>query len=798
MKKIYLISLISVFSLNLFCQFDWTKYPDNPVMVPGPSGEWDEQSIEPGSVVYHDSIYHMWYNGSKHLDPNRIGYATSPDGINWTKDTNNPVLDLGQDGAWDDLHIYAGQVVVIDSIFHMWYTGQDYYIRDHCIGHATSPDGINWTKDTNNPALKKGDVGDWDDVSVYAASVIYDGGEYHMWYGGWNSTEGQVGHATSPDGFNWTKDPLNPVLTCETEEWDYPQVTATTVLYDGNTYHMWYHSGGWYSQIGYATSKDGSAWTKYANNPVLTMGSTGDWDGFSVSSAAVIDSCGVKYKIWYRGAPTSVDASIGYAESMVPAWKQMTSMDITRGGAVSCVIDSMIYIFGGVDKYTQTVDSADVYNTQTDEWSDLAPVPMDLSGPPVGDIDGKIYFTGGWQRTGSTWITLDSTFAYDPEADSWEMKKECPKKIGGYASCVLNDKLYLFGGLKDWPENDISGQKDALVYDPATDTWDSLPDMLYAHGDGSSACVHDGKIYVLGGLTWISGSESNIIAKAEMYDPVENAWTALADMPVPVAGHINLVYEDKIYVIGGDSTFSTAKSICTNIIQEYDPSTNLWRKMHGMPFNRSGMMGQKVDNFSYLIGGYPHDSRDFPSVLSEVWKFDLRELKPFTYATGVSLDKDTLDLFIDATGVLVATVYPADASDPSVSWYSDLSWPVIATVKDGIVTGLNEGGTYIYITTNDGHFKDSCFVRVITTRITNNEARGFKLYPNPASDLITLEFKSPGTHMIRLTNLNGQLMYNKRMEGNSHQIDLSSFLKGVYLITVTSRDYVRTEKIIKQ
>ena len=54
------------------------------------------------------------------------------------------------------------------------------------------------------------------------SSVIYDDNEFHMWYGAWNgsSTENRIGHATSLDGVTWTKDPLNPVLTMESGAWD--------------------------------------------------------------------------------------------------------------------------------------------------------------------------------------------------------------------------------------------------------------------------------------------------------------------------------------------------------------------------------------------------------------------------------------------------------------------------------------------------------------------------------------------------------------------------------------------------
>jgi hypothetical protein len=350
MKKIYLFSILSIFSLNLFCQYFWEKHPDNPVLVPGPSGEWDEDIISPNSVIYYDNIYHMWYSNGKAGLTSRIGHATSPDGIAWTKDINNPVLDVGPDGDWDDNGISGSKVLVIDSILHMWYTGSDYLTKDRSIGHATSLDGITWTKDTNNPVLEKGDVGEWDDLGVYSVSVIYDGSEYHLCYNGWNVTATQVGHATSPDGVTWTKDPLNPVLTYEAEKWDYTSVYASTVLFDSNSYHMWYVGGGgkdWH--MGYATSVDGSVWTKWPDNPIFSKESTGSWDSYSVNSAIVIDSSGVKYKMWYFGSQTSITGSIGYAESdtRIPYLSVIDSkpvFDKTDIVVAEIVLDGTIYI----------------------------------------------------------------------------------------------------------------------------------------------------------------------------------------------------------------------------------------------------------------------------------------------------------------------------------------------------------------------------------------------------------------------------------------------------------------------
>ena len=71
------------------------------------------------------------------------------------------------------------------------------------------------------------------------------------------------------------------------------------------------------------------------------------------------------------------------------------------------------------------------------------------------------------------------------------------------------------------------------------------------------------------------------------------------------------------------------------------------------------------------------------------------------------------------------------------------------------------------------------------------------IYPIPANDLLIIETNKVGLYSIELNSINGQLLYTDRMEGPTHQIDLSSFQKGVYLIKVRSKDYVRTEKIIK-
>lgn len=310
-------------------------------------------------------------------------------------------------------------------------------------------------------------------------------------------------------------------------------------------------------------------------------------------------------------------------------WEQLQSMNIAKGGSQSCVIDNMIYVFGGCDSSVAALNSAEVYNTVTDEWSDLASIPIDIYESNAEAINNKIYIVGAWRNIGTTWITIDSTFEYDPKGNSWKTKKEFPFSTGANTSCVLNDKLYILGGLKDFADKDTSGQKQAMFYDPAKDSWTILPSMLYSRGEGATASVYDDKIYVFGGLHAISETPERlfIVGKTEMYDPVLNKWTELANIPIPVVNHISVVHNDKIYLFGGDiGTFKTWQSFGSNIIQEYDPSIDKWTIMEGMPFNLGNMTGQKVGNYVYIIGGYP-SSRMFRQPKSEVWRLNLDYLK---------------------------------------------------------------------------------------------------------------------------------------------------------------------------
>ena len=86
--------------------------------------------------------------------------------------------------------------------------------------------------------------------------------------------------------------------------------------------------------------------------------------------------------------------------------------------------------------------------------------------------------------------------------------------------------------------------------------------------------------------------------------------------------------------------------------------------------------------------------------------------------TGVTLNKDTLELFYGASELLTAAVTPDNAGDKSVTWTS--SDPGVATVdENGNVTATGVGTATITATTTDGDKTAACTVTV-TKSITDD------------------------------------------------------------------------------
>jgi uncharacterized protein YjdB len=91
-------------------------------------------------------------------------------------------------------------------------------------------------------------------------------------------------------------------------------------------------------------------------------------------------------------------------------------------------------------------------------------------------------------------------------------------------------------------------------------------------------------------------------------------------------------------------------------------------------------------------------------------RFILRKSVPRIPVTGIALDYASLSINTGGYKTLVATISPANATNPNVIWASDDT--NVADVVDGVVEAVGAGTCTITATTEEGGFTDTCAVSV--------------------------------------------------------------------------------------
>ena len=309
--------IISLFTLGIVNPAETYMIVKDPHPVPwmlggvvldlGGPGDWDEKSIESPTVIrLEKGSYAMWYRGQTYADKiGRIMYATSGDGLNWTKKGVVMIPTEQYEGEKVD----PMTVISEGGVYKMWYGGQ---ASGGCVCYATSPDGINWTKYDSNPVLKK-TSGNWDNEGAGGQhKVIKSGDKYIMYYKGYGSNApGWVyyGMAESSDGIHWAK--KGKALSPELEIGDTTAFRNLAAFRIDSYYCIMYAMAN-NLQLFLASSKDGKKYTK--NGLVFPKGKTpsGYDEKWATSPCVLTEENTVR--MWYEGGDIDGRVRILYAE----------------------------------------------------------------------------------------------------------------------------------------------------------------------------------------------------------------------------------------------------------------------------------------------------------------------------------------------------------------------------------------------------------------------------------------------------------------------------------------------------
>ena len=261
-------------------------------------------------------------------------------------------------------------------------------------------------------------------------------------------------------------------------------------------------------------------------------------------------------------------------------WSPLTSALEPRVEGHSAYIDGKIYVFGGFQ--TQDIvptDKNEVYDIATDTWSTFEPLPHPVTHVGSAEVDGKVWLAGGFALLDYTQI-VDHVWIYDPVTDSWTAGPSLPAKRSAGAMVRLGRKLHYFSGLIN--RNDNTGDHYVLDLDEpgGPKTWTTAAPMP-APRDHLSGVSLGGKIYAIGGQFGhdLDPQDTDLV---HMYDPATDSWTELAGLPF-IRSHYEpgtVAVDGKILIAGG----RTGTQNCTDDITVYDPKTDQWNLLYDMPY----------------------------------------------------------------------------------------------------------------------------------------------------------------------------------------------------------------------
>ncbi|MEE8428525.1 MAG: hypothetical protein V3S33_03370 [Gammaproteobacteria bacterium] len=265
--------------------FQWEVISKAALVGPDPTGNIRDHGVGfPYVLPRSDGPWLMYYGTwggdwtRKQELTNRIGLALSYDqGLTWQV-AKEDMLPSGPPGSFD-----AGAIPSVNVLrsgkddYVMWYTAAEKYIRFGAInqgilhiGTARSRDGINWEK-LDQPALRAREgVADPYEACLARPTVLMLDGIYHMWFGVYDmapdsrpsnmdgvekspSPEGtkragagsyRIEYARSADGVNWTRFPDQPVLSLTPGGFDSSSQTYASVVDMGDQLWLFYTGDG--------------------------------------------------------------------------------------------------------------------------------------------------------------------------------------------------------------------------------------------------------------------------------------------------------------------------------------------------------------------------------------------------------------------------------------------------------------------------------------------------------------------------------------------------------------------------
>ncbi|MFO0759550.1 MAG: kelch repeat-containing protein [Byssovorax sp.] len=291
--------------------------------------------------------------------------------------------------------------------------------------------------------------------------------------------------------------------------------------------------------------------------------------------------------------------------------------------------DGRVLVVGG--PFPGNASGVDLFSPATGQWSAGPPMPLArVEHTATLLADGRVLVAGG-NNDGPLFTAL----LYVPSKKVWADAGSLHLPRRGHTSTLLPDgRVLVTGGILPSDAANLNPPElgVAELYDLQKNGWVfASPGLSFRRGH-TATLLADGRVLITGGRDEATDA-GDLLATAELYDPIAGTWTSIATMSAPHAGHTaTALPSGHVLIAGGDPA--------RRITELFDPETGAWTLGGLLARGRTGHTATLLPSGHVLLTGGFGDGGDLIASAELVHEGVLGEpcQSPWECATGYCAD----------------------------------------------------------------------------------------------------------------------------------------------------------------
>jgi N-acetylneuraminic acid mutarotase len=296
-------------------------------------------------------------------------------------------------------------------------------------------------------------------------------------------------------------------------------------------------------------------------------------------------------------------------------WQALPDMPVGKWEPGTVVLDEKLYIFGGYSFGVVSSKRSEIFDPKDGSWTLIQELPSAITHMNTV-LDGRtVWFAGGF-KDGYKGHAIAEVWSYDVDQDRYTAAPLLPQARAGGGLAIVGRKMHYFGGLMTDRDTDSSDHwvldLDEWTTGPAV--WTNAAPMPVPRNQFSTV-VFNGKIYAIGGQFHHDSMQLDQ-PRTDIYDPQNDSWSSGPDLP---KGHSHaegstFVHNDQIYMLGGHTTpTGGSKSQDPDILRLAEGGR--WQKIGELPTPLSSPAGAIIGDKLFVAGGAHPGS----TVIGKMW-----------------------------------------------------------------------------------------------------------------------------------------------------------------------------------